>query len=125
MVNQHQLAMARGDIPADLVLKGGMVYSVFTGELLRAAIAITADRSIGIGDYDVLEKYDVTGRILLPGFIDGHCHLESSRLTPVEFARTIVPCGTTTAMIDPHELANVLGMDGIRYILDASRDLPL
>ncbi len=119
------IAIARGDEPADLVLKGGTVLSVFTGELFEADVAIADGRIVGVGSYDGPRTEDVSAKFVVPGFIDGHCHIESSKLNVDEFARAIVPRGTTSAVVDPHELANVLGVAGIRYVLEASEGLPL
>lgn len=121
----HRLSVARGETPADLVLAGGRVLSVFTGELLDADVAIAGQHVAGLGRYEGRESFDATGLILLPGFIDGHLHLESTKLLPHEFARVVLPRGTTTVIIDPHELANVFGLDGVRALLASSADLPL
>ncbi len=122
----RRLAVARGDEPADLVLRGGRVLSVFTGELLDADIAICGEHVAGVGsDYDGVEIVDVSGLILLPGFIDGHMHLESTKLMVDEFARAALPWGTTTVVLDPHEIANVFGLDGVRAILERAADIPL
>jgi adenine deaminase len=122
---QQLLAVARGDGPAPLVLKNARVLNVFTGELLDQDIAICGDRIAGLGSYSGKEEIDLSGRTVVPGFIDGHMHLESSMVTPFEFARAVVPRGTTTIVTDPHEIANVLGAAGIRYLLDSSEGLPL
>lgn len=119
------VAVARGDEPADLVLRGGMVLSVFTGELIRADVAVVEGHVAGVGDYSNGPTADVTGSVLVPGFIDGHCHIESSKLNVDEFARAVLPSGTTAVVVDPHELANVLGVRGVEYILEASKGLPL
>jgi len=121
----HLLAVARGAQPADLVLRGGQVFSVFTGEFLPGDVAIVGGTIAGLGRYEGHVVEDVAGAYIVPGFIDGHCHIESTMLTPAEFARTVVPLGTTTVVTDPHETANVLGVAGIRYMLDASEDVPL
>ncbi|MGA9159826.1 MAG: adenine deaminase [Actinomycetota bacterium] len=122
----RRLAVARGDEPADLVLSGGRVLSVFTGELLEADVAI-ADRHVaGMGPgYQGLERVDVSDLILLPGFVEGHMHLESTKLTIDEFARAALPWGTTTVVLDPHEIANVFGVDGVRAMLRAADQIPL
>src|SRR6266496_6672078 len=121
----RRLAVARGDEPADLVVRGGRVLSVFTREWLEADIAIADGYVAGLGDYDGAEKIDARGRYVVPGFIDAHMHLESPKLLPDEFARLVLPLGTTAVVADPHELANVLGTDGVHWLLDASADLPL
>ena len=113
----HRLAVARGDEPADLVLSGGRVLSVFTGELLEADVAIAGEHVAGVGSYEGREAFDASGLILLPGFIDGHMHLESTKLMMDEFARTVLPWGTTTVVLDPHEIANVFGIPGVRALL--------
>ena len=111
-----------------ILLKNGTVLNVFTGEEEQVQVLIENDRIIGVGDYDEQdadETRDVSGRYICPGFIDGHIHIESTMLTPAEFARTVLPHGTTSVMADPHEIANVCGADGIRYMLEASEGLPL
>jgi adenine deaminase len=120
------LAVARGDAPADLLFTGGGVVNVFTGEVEEMDVAVSGDRIAGLGEgYEAAQVVDLRGRFLLPGFLDAHVHVESSLATPVEFARAVVPRGTTTVISDPHEIANVHGMDGIHYMLEASQGLPL
>ncbi len=119
------VAIARGDEPADLVFRGGRVLSVFTGEVFEADVALADGHVVGVGVYEGPNERDVSGKVLVPGFIDGHCHIESSKLSVGEYARAVVPRGTTTVVIDPHELANVLGTAGVEYMLSASQDLPL
>jgi adenine deaminase len=119
------LAVARGDEPADLVLRGARVLSVFTREWLEGDLAIAAGDVAGLGDYEGAEVVDVTGRYLVPGFIDAHMHLESSKLLVDEFARLVLPLGTTAVVADPHEIANVLGTDGIHWLADLCHDVPL
>jgi adenine deaminase len=121
----RRLAVARGDQPADLVVRGGRVFSVFTREWLEADVAIVDGYVAGLGDYEGAEVIDVSGRYVVPGFIDAHLHLESPKLLPDEFARLVVPLGTTTVVADPHEIANVLGTDGVHWLLDFCGDLPL
>src|SRR5438874_370123 len=121
----RRLAVARGDEPADLVLTGGRVLSVFTREWLDADLAIVDGWIAGLGDYDGTETLDVAGRYLVPGFIDAHMHLESTKLLPDEFARLVLPLGTTAVVADPHEIANVLGTDGVHWLLDFCAGLPL
>jgi len=122
----HRLAVARGDDPADLVIKGGRVFSVFTGELLDADIAVAGEYVAAVGPgYAGKETFDATDLILLPGFIDGHMHLESTKLMVDEFARAALPHGTTTVVIDPHEIANVFGLDGVRALLQAADRIPV
>ena len=122
---QHRVAVARGDEPADLVVRGGRVFSVFTREWLDTDVAVCDGVVAGLGDYDGAEILDATGRYVVPGFIDAHLHIESSKLMVDEFARLILPLGTTAIVADPHEIANVLGSDGIHWLLDASAHLPL
>src|SRR3982075_4133170 len=119
------MAVARGDEPADLVLAGGHVLSVFTKEWLDVDVAIQDGHVVGLGRYDGRERVNVEGAYLVPGFIDAHMHIESSKLTVDEFARAVLPHGTTTVVADPHEIANVLGTDGIHWLLDSCADLPL
>lgn len=122
---QQLLAVARGQQPAPLVLKGASVLNVFTGEFLEQDVAICGQRIAGLGHYQGEQELDLSGRTLVPGFIDGHMHLESSMMTPRQFARAVVPRGTTTVVTDPHEIANVLGAPGIYYLLDSAEGLPL
>ncbi len=119
------MAVARGDEPADLVLAGGRVLSVFTKEWLDVDVAIKDGHVVGLGRYEGHERVDVSGAYVVPGFIDAHMHIESSKLTVDEFARAVLPHGTTAVVADPHEIANVLGTDGIHWLLDSCEDLPL
>jgi adenine deaminase len=120
------IRQARGEEKADLLLKNGQVVNVFTSEVLRADVAVAGSLIIGVGEgYAAQETIDLAGRIVCPGFIDGHLHIESTMLTPYQFARAVVPRGTTAVVCDPHEIANVLGLDGVRYMLDASQGLPV
>ncbi len=121
----HLIKVARGLEPADLVLKGGQVVNVFSGELELVDLAISGDRIAGLGRYQGHEEVDVTGCYLAPGLIDPHLHVESSMVAPPELARAVVPRGTTALVADPHEIANVLGIPGIRFLIDASVGLPL
>ena len=121
---QKRLQAARGEIEADLVIAGGLVGSVYTGEWLQQNIALYDGVIVGLGDY-AGPKVEVPGSYLVPGFIDAHFHLESSMLTPRELARALVPLGTTTIVADPHEIANVCGTRGLDYLLAASSGLPL
>ena len=116
----RRLAVARGDEPADVVITGGSVLSVFTREWLSADVAIADGWIAGVGDYRGRETIDATGTWVVPGFIDAHMHLESSKLLPDEFARLVLPLGTTTVVADPHEIANVLGTDGVHWLLDST-----
>ncbi len=120
------LAVARGDEPADLVLANGRVADVFSGEIREAAVAVAGDRIAAVGGaFRGRETIDLGGGTILPGMIDAHVHLESAMVVPREFSRLLVPRGVTTAVIDPHEIANVLGIDGIRAMLSASAGIPL
>jgi adenine deaminase len=121
----RRLAVARGDEPADLVLTGGKVFSVFTREWLDADVAIADGFIAGLGSYDGNDKVDVRGAYLVPGFIDAHVHIESSKLMVDQFSRAVLPHGTTTVVADPHEIANVLGTDGVHWLLDACDNVPL
>ncbi|WP_306005933.1 adenine deaminase [Aquicoccus porphyridii] len=115
------IATARGEVPADMVLRGGRVLDVVTGEMIEGDVAIAGSVIVGVGeDYEAPEIVDVTGLTLVPGFIDTHLHIESSLVTPYEFDRCVGPRGVTTAICDPHEIANVIGVPGIEYFLDAS-----
>jgi adenine deaminase len=122
---RRRLAVARGDEPADLVVRGGRVLSVFTKEWLETGVAIVDGFVAGLGDYEARETLDASGTFVVPGFIDAHMHLESTKLLPDEFARLVLPLGTTAVVADPHELANVLGTDGVHWLLDACADVPL
>jgi adenine deaminase len=121
----RRLAVARGDERADLVLRGGRVLSVFTREWLETDVAVADGYIAGLGDYDGAEIVDASGRYVVPGLIDAHMHLESTKLLPDEFARLVLPLGTTAVVADPHEIANVLGSDGVHWLLDFCDDLPL
>jgi adenine deaminase len=122
---RRRLAVARGDEPADLVVRGGKVFSVFTKEWLERDVAIVDGFVAGLGDYEGVETLDATGKYVVPGFIDAHMHLETVKLMVDEFARLVLPLGTTAVVADPHEIANVLGVDGVHWLLDASADLQL
>jgi adenine deaminase len=121
----RRLAVARGDEPADLVVRGGRVLSAFTREWLDTDVAIADGYVAGLGDYEAREELDADGRFVVPGFVDAHMHLESPKLLPDELARLILPLGTTTVVADPHELANVLGTDGVHWLLDFCAGIPL
>lgn len=118
---QRAILAGQGREPADLVLKNLRVFNVFDGSLEAADVAIVGDRIVGVGEgYAGAEELDGAGRVAVPGFIDTHLHVESSLVTPFEFDRCVLPHGVTTAICDPHEIANVLGVEGLRYFLDAS-----
>ncbi len=120
---QQKLAIARGEQPAELLFKNARLVNVLSGEIHPAHVAVDDGRVIGLGDYKARKVIDLRGAYLAPGLIDGHFHVESSMLTAVEFARAVVPHGTGAVVIDPHEYANVLGLDGIRYVLESTRKL--
>jgi adenine deaminase len=121
----RRLAVARGDERAELVIRGGRVFSAFTREWLDTDVAIVGGVVAGLGDYEGEEELDAGGRYVVPGFVDAHLHLESSKLLVDEFARLVLPLGTTAVVADPHEIANVLGTDGVHWLLDACDGLPL
>jgi adenine deaminase len=121
----RRLAVARGDEPADVVVSGGRVFSVFTREWLQTGVAVADGFVAGLGDYEGRETLDASDRYVVPGFIDAHMHLESSKLLVDEFARLVLPLGTTAVVADPHEVANVLGTDGVHWLADLCADLPL
>ena len=125
LIDAGWIAVARGDEPADLVLAGGRVLSVFTKEWLNVDVAIKDGHVVGLGQYEGHERLDVSGAYLVPGFIDAHMHIESSKLMVDEFARAVLAHGTTTVVADPHEIANVLGIDGVHWLIDCCADLPL
>jgi adenine deaminase len=121
----RRLAVARGEEPADLAVRGGRVFSVFTREWLETDVAVVDGYVAGLGEYEATDELDAAGRFVVPGFIDAHMHLESPKLLPDELARLLLPLGTTTVVADPHELANVLGTDGVHWLLDFCAALPL
>ena len=108
--------VAAGKEPADLVLKGGSVVNVFTEEIIKADVAIADGRIAGIGNYSGIAEDDVTGMVLVPGFMDAHMHLESTLMLPSQFEEVSMPHGTTAVIADPHEIANVAGLKGIDYM---------
>ena len=119
-----RIDQGRGLVPADLVLKGGKVFDLITGELVETDVAICGDTIVGVfGSYRGKREIDVSGRVLVPGFIDTHLHVESSLVTPHEFDRCVTPRGVTTAICDPHEIANVCGITGIRFFLESASQL--
>ncbi|HZE13181.1 MAG TPA: adenine deaminase [Chthoniobacterales bacterium] len=117
--------MARGEEPAELLFKNARLVNVLSGEIHETNVAVDDGRVIGLGDYDAKQIVDVAGAYLAPSLIDGHFHVESTMVTIPEFVRAVVPHGTGAMVIDPHEYANVLGMDGIRYVLESSKNLPI
>ena len=122
---QRIIAAAAGREPADLVLKNATFVKVFSNELSNMDIAVTEGLIVGMGSYHGREEVDCTGKIVLPGFLDAHIHLESSLVSPTEFVKAVLPHGTTTVVTDPHEIANVMGTDGIEYMLQATENLPV
>jgi len=120
-----RIECALGKYPVDLLLKNARLVNVFSGEIHPASVAVHKGIVAGFGDYDAVETVDLRGSYITPGFIDGHIHLESSMLSIPEFAGNVVPRGTTAVVADPHEIANVLGLDGIRYMLESSEKSPL
>src|SRR5438309_7536118 len=122
---QHKLSIARGEQPADLLFKNVNLVNVLSGEIHLTHVAVDDGRVIGLGPYEARTVIDLAGAYLAPSLIDGHFHVESSMLTTPEFARAVVPHGTGALVIDPHEYANVLGLDGIRYVLESTKNLPL
>jgi adenine deaminase len=121
----RSIRVARGLEPADLVLKNARIINVFSGDIHPGNVAVAYGRVVGIGDYAGRLTVDLRNAYLAPGFVEGHIHIESSMLTPVQFARTVIPRGTTTVVADPHELANVLGLEGINFMIEQSAGLPM
>ena len=122
---QHLLLCARGEKPCDLVLKNASVINIFSNEIKTEDVGICGNRIAGIGRYSGNREIDLGGKYLSPGFIEGHIHIESSMLSPHRFAEAVVPKGTTTVICDPHEIANVLGLEGVRYMLACAEGTPL
>lgn len=122
---QRLIAVAAGREKADLVLKNAKYLNVFSNEFLYGDIAVANGLIAGVGKYDGKTEIDVSGKLVLPGFIDAHIHLESSMVTPAEFAKAVVAHGTTTVITDPHEITNVMGIDGVEYMIQASQNLPI
>ncbi|MDI6814686.1 MAG: adenine deaminase [Dehalococcoidales bacterium] len=126
LINSYLISVAKGEIPADLILANAKVVNVFSGEIEPGNVAICRDRIAGVGDYHQAKQVlDLTGRYLAPGLFNGHTHLESSMLDIAQYARAVVPRGTLALVTDLHEIANVCGLDGIRYVLNCARRLPL
>ena len=122
---QQLMNVAMGRERADLVLKNAVYVNVFTNELSQGDIAVKNGVIAGIGHYDGVEELDMQGKIVAPGLIDAHIHLESSLVAPSEFVKAVLPHGTATVITDPHEIANVLGTDGIDYMIQATEALPV
>ncbi|MGB7920733.1 MAG: amidohydrolase family protein, partial [Desulfobacterales bacterium] len=125
MIDAETIRCARGETPADLLLKGGRIVDVFSGEIVTGDIAVKEGTIVGIGPYRARQTVDLDGRIVTPGFIDAHVHIESAMTGITAFARAVAAHGTTTVVADPHEIANVLGVEGIRYMLAASEGQPV
>ncbi len=122
---KEKIRVASGEGTADLLIKNGRVVDVFSGQIEKKDVAIFGGVIVGFGDYQARKTIDVKGDFLCPGLIDGHVHIESSMVTIPEFARAVLPNGTTTVVIDPHEIANVLGQEGIRFMAESARGVPL
>lgn len=116
---------ARGQQPVDLLLKNARIVNIFSGEIVSGSIAIANGYVVGFGEYSAIKTVDIGDRFVAPGFIDAHVHIESSMTCITEFARAVLPFGTTTVVADPHEIANVLGKNGINYMLQSSENQPL
>lgn len=125
VAKQRIIAVAAGREKADLVLKNAKYLNVFSNEFLCGDIAVANGLIAGVGKYDGKTEIDVSGKLVLPSFIDAHIHLESSMVTPAEFAKAVVAHGTTTVITDPHEITNVMGIDGVEYMIQASQNLPI
>jgi adenine deaminase len=121
----ERIRVARGEGEADLLFRNGRVVNVFSGQVEKKSVAVFDGRVIGFGDYPSREVVDLKGALLCPGLIDGHVHVESSMVTVPEFGRAVLPHGTTTAIIDPHEIANVLGTEGVRFMARSAESTPL
>jgi len=122
---KRMIRVARGEEPADLVLSGGRLVNVFSGRIEEGDLAVAGDTIAGVGRYDGKERVDISGRFVVPGYMDPHLHLESTLLCPGRLSEVLLPRGTTTVVADPHEIANVLGIEGIRLLMDMSRGQPL
>ncbi|TWI76811.1 adenine deaminase [Desulfobotulus alkaliphilus] len=122
---QEWMRVARGEAPADLLITGARIINVYTGEILETSLAVHQGRFVGFGDYEAINTLELAGRHIAPGFIDAHVHLESSMASPSEFVKAVLPRGTTSVAADPHEIANVLGTEGIQYMLKASENQPM
>lgn len=119
------ISSAHAEIPADILFTDAMIINVFSAEVIMGSVAVSDGYVIGFGDYPAKQIISLSGKFLAPGFIDPHLHIESSMSCVSEFARAVLPCGTTTVVADPHEIANVLGIDGIRYMLDSAENQPM
>ncbi|MDP4143350.1 MAG: adenine deaminase [Bacillota bacterium] len=124
-MKQKRINVAMKRESADLVIKNANIINVFTKEIIKGDIAICKDQIVGIGDYRGVREIDAAGKYVCPGLIDSHVHIESTMVTPSEFAKAVIPYGTTTIIADPHEIANVCGINGIQFMLNQSKALPL
>ena len=124
-MKQKRINIAMSKEKADLVIKNANIINVFTKEIVRGDIAICSDQIVGIGNYRGVQEIDAKGKFVCPGLIDSHVHIESTMVTPSEFAKAVIPHGTTTIIADPHEIANVCGINGISFMLNQSKDLPM
>ncbi len=122
---KHLIDIAAGRVPADLVIKGCQVVDVLNGSVARFDVALAAGLIAGIGEYHGVVELEANGAYLIPGLIDSHVHIESSLVSPMEFARLVMPHGTTTVIADSHEIGNVCGIDGLDYMIEASQQIPL
>lgn len=125
MTREKFIDAALGREKAELVIKNARVVDVFCGKVTEASVAISDGVIVGVGDYEGVAEYDAKGGYIMPGFIDSHVHIESSMVTPAEYARCVLPRGTTTAICDPHEIANVAGLDGILYMMESAKTSPM
>lgn len=124
-MKQKRISIAMDKEKAELVIRNANIVNVFTKEIVKADVAISRGQIVGIGDYVGIEEIDAKGKYVCPGLIDSHVHIESTMVTPSEFAKAVLPHGTTTIIADPHEIANVCGINGINFMLNESKELPL
>lgn len=125
MSRESFILSARGEVKINLLLRNARLVNLLSGEIYQTDVAVHEGEIVGFGEYNAKESIDLNGKYLAPGLIDGHVHIESSMLSPVEFAKVVLPLGTTTIIADPHEIANVLGLDGIRYMVESVEGLPV
>ena len=121
MNHSHLAAVARGDQPAQIVFQNVSIINVFDRSIQKGNLAIDSGKIIGMGPYKGIQEIDCTNLYLAPGFIDGHVHIESSMLTPTEFSKIVIPKGTTTIIADPHEIVNVSGEQGLRFMIESAK----
>ena len=122
---ERMIDTALGKIKAEIVIKNAKVVDVFNGKIIDGDVAVTDGVIAGVGSYEGAAEYDAAGKYLIPGFIDSHVHIESSMVTPAEYACTVLPKGVTAVVCDPHEIANVCGIDGILYMMESAKDSPM